>query len=307
MTMRDTDTETDTESVPLATTLDEPTLRRVFANAPAEIGVPRDTRALFRLRMRRFRSAQRGKLLVVGLLAAIGVITSIAVQQPAGVIAIVIALLIALVIVLVVQHGRASNDFFRQYAAARGLDLVDDEPGVPPLVPMYTRGDKRKYQRYLAGTIAGQPAVLGHYTYTEVSTDSKGNRTETDYDFTVVQYPLPPSVAARFAGIYLSPRKLSFGALQDKLASDHKVELESAAFRKRFTLRVSDAQDEVALYELFSTTFIDQLATDLDVNWEQVGPNLVVYRKGHENEAADLDLLCLRSWHVLQRYLEEYM
>ena len=79
-----------------------------------------------------------------------------------------------------------------------------------------------------------------------------------------------------------------------------------AEFAKRYNLRAHDSQDDVALWELFSTTFVHRLATELQVYWEQRGADLVFWQKGHESEAADLDRFCLEAWHVLQRYLEEW-
>ncbi|MCZ4495582.1 MAG: hypothetical protein JWM25_165 [Thermoleophilia bacterium] len=173
-------------------------------------------------------------------------------------------------------------------------------------VPLLKRGDEQKWEQQLVGTIAGQPATLALYTYVEVSRDSEGNTSRSSYDFTLLRFRLPAVVAQRFRGVYLAPKSLSFGKLQDKMSHDRQVELESQAFHKRYRLRVVDEQDDIALYELFSPPFIELLSHDAHVNFEQVGDSLVIYRKGHETEAADLDRFCLEAWHVLQRYLEEH-
>jgi hypothetical protein len=290
------------DAPPLAQTLDEPTLRRVFAAAPADTSVARDVRSMFRARMRRVRG---NTALVTG--GAVAVRAGIALGLTSGVAGWV---LLAIAIVAAVgttihQYSEASNDFFRSYAVARGLAHAKDG-FISASVPLFRKGDERRWPLLMAGTIAGQRATLGHYTYTVVTHDSDGNRETTDHDFTVLHFTLPPAVAARFCGVYCSSRKLSLGALQDKLASDHKVELESAEFAKRYTLRAADGQDEVALYELFSPPFIELLATNLHAYWEQCGGDLVCWKQGHETEAADLDRFCLDSWYVLQRYLEEW-
>jgi hypothetical protein len=113
-------------------------------------------------------------------------------------------------------------------------------------------------------------------------------------------------VEDRDAGFYCSPKGITLGKLQDKHAHDRGITLESLEFHKRYTLRCVDSQDDIALYELFSTTFVQRLATELHCFWEQRGSDLVFWKKGHEKEAADLDRFCLESWHVLQRYLEEW-
>ena len=117
---------------------------------------------------------------------------------------------------------------------------------------------------------------------------------------------LPEPVAARYLGVYMRKNTLSLGSLQDKLQHDRAVQLESAVFNKRYDLRVVDEQDDIALYELFSTPFVDHLAHTVFVQWEQVGPYLVVYRKGHTTDSDELDRLCKDSVDVFSRYCEEY-
>lgn len=293
------------DGIPLAETLDEATLRRVFAGAPADLAVARDASSLFRARMRSFGGERRTLYLGVAIAGLAGALILAIVGQlaMAGVLGVVVAG--AAIGVAIYQRSKAHDEFFASYATARGLTHEEDFH-VAANVPLFSRGDKRKFDRVMRGTIAGQPADLGLYTYTEVSTDGEGNRSETDYPFTVLRFSLPPAVAARYAGVSLSPRSISFGALQDKLSHDRKVELESTAFAKKYSLRVVDRQDDIALMELFSTTFIDRLTTELTIHWEQRGDDLVAWRRQHETEAADLDRFCLEAWHVLHRYLEEY-
>ncbi|MBC7460071.1 MAG: hypothetical protein H7287_01780 [Thermoleophilia bacterium] len=288
-----------------AAPLDDATLRRVFANAQDDVTMPASTSALRKLRMRRLWARHTTLFVVLLGVTIVAAFVALVAGAPVMSAAALGLALVAWLIVWGVQASRATTDYLTRYASTRGLNLAEDA-AVSASVPLFGRGDKREYERRFTGTIAGCPSALSHYTYTEVSTDSEGRRTETDHDYTTLEFPLPAAVAARFAGVYLSPSKWSFGTLQDKLSHDHRVELESVAFAKRYTLRVRDEQDEVALYELFSTTFIDRLSTELEVHWEQVGAALVLYRRKHEMDANDLDRFCLESWHVLQRYLEEH-
>ncbi|MCW2950635.1 MAG: hypothetical protein JWN41_1648 [Thermoleophilia bacterium] len=288
-----------------ATTLDDATLRRIFASAAADLSMPESKGAVWRMRISNLWAARRGTWLAV--FAAAGLISLVALVSGYLVVAITVVctVLATVVIVLGVQSLRATRDYMQRYAETRGLALTEDTD-VPADVPLLKRGDKRSFDRCFTGTIAGRHATLAHYTYTEVRTDSEGRRSESDFPWTVLEFELPPAVAARYAGVYLSPRKFSFGALQDRLAHDHQVQLESADFHRRYTLRVDDDQDEVALYELFSTTFVDLLATDLEITWEQVGSSLVLYRKKHLFDVGQLDRFCLEGWHVLERYLAEW-
>lgn len=216
----------------------------------------------------------------------------------------------ALVMYLVIAH-RARRAYWRLYAEARGLQLAENS-GVAASVPLLSRGDERKYPFLVSGAIGPTHSTFGLYTYTEISesTDSDGNSTEQrkDYNFTLAVFELPAAVAQRYSGVYVRPRsaKLGFGGLQDKLGHDREVRLESSEFQKKRELRVWDEQDDVAVYELFSTTFIDGLNTDLDVYWEQVGPQLVVFRRKHIEVAVELDDLIADGLRVYQRYCEEY-
>lgn len=290
---------------PLADTFDEATLRQLFPAAPAQLAVPRDVGSLFAVRMRSLGGARRGVLLAAWAcwLLLGGVLALTAGALAGGLVAG--AALLAAGGVAAWQHRSASDDFFERYAAGRGLHHAEDAR-VDARVPLFTRGDERCWPRVLSGTIAHGSAELAHYTYTDVSYDSDGNRSETDHDFTVLWFRLPAPVAARFAGISCGPRQVSFGALQDRLQDDRKVELESSEFHKRYSLRVADSQDDIALFELLSTSFVHRLATELHVYWEQRGEDLLVWKKGHETEGADLDRMCLEGWHVLHRYLEEH-
>lgn len=293
------------DGVPPAETLDEATIRRLFPAAPANVAVPKDVGSMFGARMRSL-GGDHNMALRIGWIAAFVVALVVAMAgSPIGGLVVAGVVAVASIGVALWQHGSAADDFFDRYAAARGLTHVE-KGHVNAGVPLCGKGDKRKWPRVLSGTIIDQPAHLAHYTYTEISTDSEGNRTETDYDFTTLCLRLPDQVAARFVGVYLAPRSLSFGALQDKLAHDRAVQLESAEFHKRYSLRVVDSQDDIALFELFSTPFVHHLATGPKVYWEQRGNDLLFWHKGHEDEAADLDSMCHGAAFVYQRYLEEW-
>lgn len=293
------------EAVPHAETLDEATLRQLFPNAPAQLAVPKDVGSMFGARMRTL-GGDNNLVLRIGWVSAfvLALIVALAGSPIGGAVIAGIAALVSIGIALW-QHSSAADEFFDRYAAARGLSHVEGG-SVQAGVPLCGKGDKRKWPRVLSGNILGQQAQVAHYTYTEISTDSEGNRTETDYDFTTCVLRLPDQVAARFDGVYLAPRSFSFGALQDKLAHDRGVKLESAEFHKRYSLRVVDSQDDIALYELFSTPFVHLLATGPKVYWEQRGSDLVCWHKGHEDEAADLDSIVQGAAIVYQRYLEEW-
>lgn len=225
-----------------------------------------------------------------------------------GVVALVLIVGIA---IYAYQASKAEDEFFMAYAQARGLVVGAENAGVSSSLPLLRRGDKRTFDRTMRGRIGGGTAYLNEYTYTEVSTDSEGNRTETDYPFTMVLMTLPDAVAQRFAGVYCRKKGISFGRLQDKLAHDRDVKTESAEFHNKYSLRVVDEQDDIALFELFNTTFLHdvssgrQVSGDL-VQWEQADNQLMVFVKGHKETVAELDQLASLAAWIEHRYLEEY-
>lgn len=296
-------TSTISPAVPLAATLDEPVLRTVFTGAPKDLSVPEDVGAIFSHRMKSLGGGNHGAYVWGSVaLAVVGVILGLAVAPGLFAIAGIVA--VVWIVVAFYQHSQASGDFFSCYSGARGLQ--QDDGNINADIPLFDKGDKRKWDNVMKGPVAGHPARLGHYTYTIVTRDSEGNRSESDHDFTVLAFRLPAEVAARFRGVSLAPNGMSFGKLGDKLSSDRAVKLESNEFESRYNLRVVDEQDDIALYELFNPAFLQHLATELKVFWEQRGEDLVFWHKGHEDEAADLDKFCQHGAYVLQRYLEEY-
>ncbi|MEO6866634.1 MAG: hypothetical protein ABI200_01280 [Gaiellales bacterium] len=285
--------------------LDEQALRKIFGNAADDLTVPTSVKEIFKSRLKTVGGDHRTLYLtaLIGL-PIVGLIVGLAGSWGIGGFLIAISV-ITVVAVLLVQNNRATSAFFEMYTTARGLQLRENS-GHGASVPLFTKGDKRKWHRVMTGTISDRPAALGHYTYTDVSTDSDGDKSETDYDFTFLAFELPPEVAARFVGVYCAPKSISFGAMQDKLAHDRAVSFESQALHGRYSIRVVDEQDDIALFELFSPPFIEMLVDGAAVYWEQRGSDLVFWQKNHFNQVAKLDQFCMDSSYVLQRYLEEY-
>lgn len=281
------------------------TAQRTFTDAPEGEIAQTSVGDLFKARLRGFWEDRRILAVAwgVALVAAAG---AALVVPPVAPLAVAGLLLIAAVVVLLVMHHRASRDFWQGYATARGLRYDDDGRGFRADIPLLRKGDKRSVSRTLHGKIGGHDAVVAQYTWTDITRDSDGNRREVDHDYTLLHFTLPPAVAARFAGVRMRPKQLTFGRLQDGLGDDRSVELESADFSGRYTLRVLDEQDDIALYELMSTTFIDRLCTGPKQFWEQEGADLVCFRDGHLDESEDLDELCTGSLVVLERYLAEH-
>lgn len=301
----------------------DPATSALFSDAPSGPEPPASAKAVYKARMHAWKADHKVMyqvwlvLFIGGTIAAAtgaylagGPITAL---KGAGV--VFVPCLLAGVFVTMKVGGSADDEYWTAYATARGLRQgVGGSIGCD--VPLLGLGDERETHFVLHGRIAGVESQLAQYTYTDIthSTDSHGNRTTNreDHDFTLLAMPLPDAVAARFRGVYCRRKSLSLGGIQDKLAHDRAIKLESVDFCKRYSLRVVDDQDDIALYELFSTTFLDELASasvddEAVVQWEQVGPNLVMFVEEHVDVTVALDALCGAGARVRARYLQEHM
>lgn len=293
------------------TTSHVPQVQQLFPAAPSNAIVPDSARALRRARLARLRVEHR---FTVGALASIAVagIIMLAVVPIAGIAAIAACGLVALITHSYVS-SQAENEFYRAYAAARGLREQEGMP-VPAALPILRRGTRRTFGNMLAGSLLGPEGQLGHYTYYTEHTDGDGNRSETPHPHTVLHVPLPDAVAARYPGVY-GRRKgwLGGGRLFDGVLPDRAVETEYHDFNRTYALRVIDNQDDVALYELLSTTFLYSLASnpifvvdDKRVQWEQEGRDLLVFVEARLATTTQLDGLVTAAALIYTRYCEEY-
>jgi hypothetical protein len=236
------------------------------------------------------------------------IVGTLAVSILVGAGAAVAVVLLAVVIVFVLASGRAEADFFRAYAAERGL-TDSGRRDLPPFSPLLRKGDKRSAEHVLKGTLpGGWGGTLAHYTYTEVTRDSKGNRHETDYDFTVAILDVPGS--APFAGELYCQRRFGFRFLdsaEDVFRKNERVELESEQLDKTYEIFADKGTDWNWLRQLFSPTFIVWLAESApeEFAFELVAGILVVNVKGHLESAARLDGFCASAGTVAHRITEE--
>jgi hypothetical protein len=283
----------------------------LFPNAKNDVASPESAGDVAKVERAAFRKRHATTIwIVLGVVALLAIASTFA-HPVAALVVIVVLGFIPAIITWFVITGRAHSKYWQAYADARGVEVTEDGH-LSGIVPLMSAGDKREYPVLLTGPVGDTQATFGLYTYTVVTytTDSDGRRQrqETDHDFSIVSFQLPEAVANRFAGIYVRPKtlKLGLGGLQDKFGHDQEVKLESVDFHKKREVRMWDSQDKIALFELFSTTFIDAITTDLDVFWEQIGPQLLVYRKKHIKVAAELDDLVSDSLQVYRRYCQEY-
>lgn len=231
-----------------------------------------------------------GAALVAG--AALGGLT-------AALVAPVVVVLICAGLVFAAADRRAAQDFFTAYAGSIGFVITSDAD-VPPLTPLLGAGDDRSVGHWMEGSLDGTPCGLGHFTYEEHSTDSKGNRTTTSYAFTTAVLDLESSIRL-FHGVYVQPRSGWFGTNWYAWGTK-KIELESVAFNERYDLLVEDEQDANRIRQLLSPSLIVWLAEHpLDLGFELRAGTLVVFVEKHLDEAGRLTFFLDAAREVARR------
>ncbi|MBK9385263.1 MAG: hypothetical protein IPN34_10660 [Planctomycetes bacterium] len=278
--------------------------RQLFPDGTAERG----PESIAALRKQHVREALHGRGALVAIYAflQLGLPLGLLVAGvPVPALIIGLSMLVVPLIFFGIQASQAEAQFWREYAATRGLRHLA-KGRLHAACPLYERGDEQRFEHLLSGRIGPLQGTLAHFISTEITRDNKGNKRRSDTPFTVVHLELPAAVARRFRGVYLRERSFSLGKLQDYLAHDRGVNLASAEFDQRYSLRAVDEQDDIALLELFSTTFIDDLIREFLATWEQRDGDLVIYDRGRRTNARSLDELCAAAARVATRYLEEH-
>jgi hypothetical protein len=148
--------------------------------------------------------------------------------------------------------------------------------------------------------------AVGWYTF-EVK-EEHGDKPDTwqPYDFTLSTVDLGELDMSRFPGIYLRRRRGIFERLggSNWLSGRRlkKVELESTAFSERYELWADESQDEMALRQLLSPTFVVWLAEHpLEPGFELRAGTLVVFLPDHCGEAGKLDWLLMATREIARR------
>ncbi|MGB0121315.1 MAG: hypothetical protein WBP55_10220 [Solirubrobacterales bacterium] len=221
----------------------------------------------------------------------------------------VAGLVIGVLITLWVADHRAEEAFFDAYAKARGLTR-EKNVQLPAITPLLQKGDSRKTEEMFSGQLNDDfVGSLALYTYTVESTDSDGDRTETDYPFTVVFIQVPESVndlpelmVQRKSGLK------SLEKFEDAFRLKHeRVTLESEAMRDRYEIFVRKDQDAIKVRRLFSPSFIVWL-TEIPPKkfaFELVSGNLVAYVPKHRDSIDGFDEIIGVSCAIAARLRSE--
>lgn len=250
---------------------------------------------------RRLSTARRVALVVWTLVMLVaGVISAGLLLGPIGMIGAVVAGIAPWGIAYTTGSERARDAFWQRWAQARGLGFATTAT-LSWGVPILSLGHSPKVASIVSGNIAGLPGSVVEYSY--VTGSGKSQQT---HHITLVAWLLPDSVAARYPGVYVRRRSLS-AELKDLWDTQREVTFESAEFDERFHVSVESNQDDVAVLELFSTTFIQSLVhSPYPVAWEQRGSWLVQWDPTLVSNSQQADEMCSRFRTVLDRYAEEH-
>jgi hypothetical protein len=229
----------------------------------------------------------------IGAIAIIGGAIFGALGTPvAGVVVFVLAVVIGVGVTYFMADQKAEDAFYDAYAKSRNLQRNPKPLG--PATPLLRKGDKRRTDVRFFGQLSPEfKGSLALWTYTVVSRDSKGNRTETDYPFTIVVIPLD-KVAEQLSEMVVEKTD-SFGIfnkLEDAMRGDlDRLTLESQALDDRFEIFIKKDQDPVWVRRLFSPSFIVWLTEfpTKDFAFEFGSGKLIAYVPKHRESTEDFD------------------
>lgn len=169
--------------------------------------------------------------------------------------------------------------------AGEDPSLVDRWPGEP-----FGRGDRRRARNVLTGTESGRPFTAFDYSFQTHSTDSKGHRTTTTHNWTVVAVPMP----GWLGGVQVVPESV-FDRVAGAVGLMQDIDLESEDFNRRF--RVSASSPKLASDILTPRTMEYLLAMDAEA-WRTCGSDIVGFGQGRLDPAE-----VVRTCAVLGRVL----
>ena len=208
---------------------------------------------------------------------------------------------------------RAATDFFAELAPTLGLKYMVSGH-YPPITPLLAAGDLQKFEHTMEGPLYGRQGgpvcLLGHFTYGIQNDVTEDVTVSRPHRFTVCAVDLGAPLM-RFRGLYLRPRVSSLGIDNDWLnraPRPERIELESVAFNQLYDLRRANDQDELAVRELFSPTFVDRLVNNpLRPGFECKAGTLVVFIGGHASSTGQFTLLLETARDVARRVSEQVL
>lgn len=223
---------------------------------------------------------------------------------------------VALVLLVgaVMADRAAAERFHRHYARSLGL-VYWPRSGLLPLTPLLAAGDRRWCEHWMTGTLPGEPRLtggIGQYVWEEQPEERRNadaiqlGRRGTRHRMTICVADLEPSIAT-FKGLFLRPhRGLIPGAPDWRRAGTRAIELESAAFSRRYEVLVADDQDENLARQLLSPSLVVWLSEHpLAPSFEIRAGMLVVFVSGARDDEGSLTYLLDATRRIASRVMDE--
>ncbi len=223
---------------------------------------------------------------------------------------IAVTMLAVYVIAYMSASSRAASEYFAELAPELGLEY-SPHGDYAPITPLLAAGDRQRYEHAmigpLFGKLGGPRCMLAHFTSEarrELS-DEVSHWRKDRFTVCAIDNGAP---MMRFRGLYLQPRLSGLGLDHNWLSrapKPEKVQLESERFGQLYELYRTRDQDEVALRELFSPSFVVWLSEHpLRPGFECKAGTLVVYIRGHEESAGKITML-LETARIIGRRLQQ--
>lgn len=240
-----------------------------------------------RLRTAYFKANLVRPLAMAGLIASFAIAFVDPYLVPLGWVVVVVA-------ALVFADRQAKHEWWQLLIAHLGLQPLPIAEAAP-VTPLLRSGDERRVLR--AATDGRRHLLI--FRSTDVSRDSKGNKTESHHDFTVV-VSRAPTPTVRF----LSAHEHRFARLKflgddlrgKTLRNIEEFKVESVELGNRFTLRTS-TEDATRARQLFKPSFIVWFARN-GVAFEFEGGDLVVFADRVLEHAEEFKVLLSRAAEI---------
>lgn len=220
-----------------------------------------------------------------------------------------VTFLVGIGITFWIADSRAATAFYEAYAEARGLTKWSSK-SLGGSTPLLRKGDKQRVDVLFEGELApGIEGQLALWTFIVESRDSKGNKTEVNYPFTLTLFSLPETLS-HLRDLRVQ-RQSGFKALEkfeDAFRRSHeRVTLESEAMRDKYEIFMGKEEDAVWVRRLFSPSFIvwlaetppDKFGFELENGW------LCAYVPKHRDSAEGLDEMTDIGVRIAERLREE--
>lgn len=196
--------------------------------------------------------------IIIGVCSVVIALCGAIIDPVLGAAGFVVTFLIGIGIAFWLADSRAADAFYESFAKSRGLTKWTKK-SLGGITPLLRKGDKQHVEVLFEGELApGIEGQLALWSFIVESRDSKGNKTEVAYPYTLVIFSLPETI--QHLKHLRVQRQSGFKALEkfeDTFRRSHeRVTLESEAMRDKYEIFMGKEEDPVWVRRVFSPSFI---------------------------------------------------